>query len=157
MDIVLGILALLLGPMGGACGADADNSCGPRAIACIVEQVNGCDYEATMKRVTARLTSWERLPGDIPQIGRATFPWGICRAVKEEGLEGRPVMGSCELSPGQEPFIALVLEEDRWHYVAVTEVRDGEVVTNDGCQTFEGFVEKWVWSDYWRWQTELSS
>ena len=157
MNILLIIALLLFFPVGGAQEIDADNCCGPRAIACIAEYTNGAAFNSTVKRVELELTPWECLPKGIPYIGGATFPWGICHAMEKEGTSGRLLIGSCELSPEQEPFIALIREEQSWHYVAVTEVQDGELVTNNGHEAIEEFLDKWRWSGYWRWQVELSN
>jgi hypothetical protein len=154
MNILLIIALLLLFPVGGAQEMDADNSCGPEAVACIAEETNGSAFNSTVERVEAELAPWERLPEEIPYTGGATFPWGICHVMEKEGLKGRMLVGSNELKPGQEPFVALVREKQGWHYVAITEVRQGELVTNDGCQTTKEFLNKWRWSDYWRWQVE---
>ena len=118
--------------------------------------MNGYDFNSTVKRVETELAPWEHLPEDIPYIGGGTFPWGICHAMEKEGVKGRCFVGSCELGPRQTPFIALVREKGGWHYVAVIGVKDGELVTNNGCQSIDEFRDKWHWSGYWRWQVESS-
>ena len=157
MNILLIIVLVLFFPLGGAQEVDANNCCGPTAIACVVEQVNGGDFDSMVERVEKELAPWDCLPEEIPYIGGATFPWGICHAMDEEGIEGRMLRGSPELSPGQEPFIALIREGQGWHYVAVMEVQDGELVANDAHQSVAEFLDKWRWTGYWRWQVELSN
>ena len=154
MNILLIIALVFFFPLGGAQEVDANNCCGPAALACIVEHVNGSDFSSTVKRIEKELAPWDHLPEQIPCVGGATFPWGICHAAEKEGIKGRMLVGSCELSQGQQPFIAVIREEQGWHYVAVLEVQRNELVTNDGRQTIEDFLHKWRWSAYWRWQVE---
>lgn len=152
--LIIMLLLLLFFPVGGAQEMDADNSCGPGAVACIAEEMNGSAFNNTVERVETELAPWERLPEKMPYTGGATFPWGICHAMEKERIKGGILIGSNELKSGQEPFIALIREDQGWHYVAVLVVQGRELVTNDGHQRIEEFMDKWKWSGYWRWQVE---
>ena len=152
--LILGVI-VVFAPMGRS--TESESSCGPRAIAALLQEKAGMSTEVdkASKRVESEFSCWDYIPKRMSLIGGATLPWGISHAMEREGLTGKMRVGIAELCPGQAPFIALILDSGKnWHYVAVLEVRDKEILTNDGLKSIDEFLEKWRWSWYWGYELE---
>lgn len=154
---MLGVL-VVFAPFGRSNQIGGENECGPRAVAALVEELKDGPrhYQETLQRVSSNLKWYDRVADFIPIFGRSTFTWGIRRALEMEGLQGHVEMSPRELVPGQMPFIALVLEPGpQSHYLAVLEVTEDRIKTNDRYMTHEEFRSKWRWTWYWGFHIDL--